>query len=111
MTIVLEEGDPMQHLPDLGALFARNKNTHAVGTRRAIFEWYYDETANGASTSWLLRERSSGDLVGLCSVVPRQLRLGNYWEQSLLSRPHQLSLSHQTVQLLQIGRFEERCNF
>ena len=68
---MLEKGDPRLYREEVIALFERHGNRRF----RERFDCYYSNY--GQDTSWLLRSRGSGRLLGLCSVVPRKFRCGS----------------------------------
>jgi len=70
---VLEKGDPRLYREEVIALFERHGNRRF----RERFDCYYSNNSEDRPTSWLLRSRGSGRLLGLCSVVPRKFRCGS----------------------------------
>jgi len=70
---VLEKGDPRLYREEVIALFERHGNRRF----RERFDCYYSNNGQDRPTSWLLRSRGSGRLLGLCTVVPRKFRCGS----------------------------------
>lgn len=72
MSVVVERRDLRSCREGVISLFDRN----GVPYPGRLFEWYYSNAVRHPPISWVLRDRRTDDIVGICSVFPRTLRWG-----------------------------------
>lgn len=70
--VVIERCDPRTCLDEVVGLFQRSGDANSS----RHYERYFGETGYGMPHSWVLRAKQSGEVVGLCCVMPRQFRWG-----------------------------------